>query len=63
MVKMDTIDEKLYNQRVDHLDTDLTEKLYNQTELNDINCSGIDPQNVNNSLTTEQVKDDPHDKK
>jgi hypothetical protein len=60
---MDTIDERLYNQRVDHLDADSGEKFYNQTETNDFDRFGIDPQNVSNFFTSEEMKDDPQDKK
>ncbi|MGA3014304.1 MAG: hypothetical protein ABSD71_09750 [Bacteroidales bacterium] len=63
MVKMDTIDEKLYHQRVVHLDADSGEKFYNQTETNDFDCSGIDPQIVSNIFTSEEMKDDPKNKK
>jgi len=36
---MDTTNNRLYNQFEIRLDTDFTEKLYNQTETDDINRS------------------------
>ncbi len=60
---MGTIDEKLYHQSMVHLETELTEKLYNQNATTGFDHSGIDPQNVSNFFTTEKVEDNPQDKK
>jgi hypothetical protein len=53
--------DRLYHQFLIRLDNDSTEKLYNQTAIDDINRSKVDDQNVSNFLPTEQIKNDPID--
>lgn len=55
---MVTKDKRLYNQCLIRMDNDLSEKLYNLLEADDVYQTGIDSQNVNKSLETAQVKDE-----
>jgi len=63
MVKMDNTDEKLYHKFLVLLDNELTEKLYNHAEENDMKLSAVIRRSLRIYLQDEEKKGDPKGKK
>jgi len=63
MVKMINNDEKLYHKFLVLLDNDLTEKLYNHAEENDMKLSAVIRRSLRIYLQDEEKKGNPKGKK
>ena len=60
---MNTNDDKLYHQILIRLDNELSERLYNHAEENDMKLSGVIRQSLRRYLQQEAMKKDLTDKK